>query len=313
VKYGVVLVLWMAGAVGGSSRVFSQGGFWFDTIPLLRLAGLVPGEMDLIRYRLTQEAVYSLTFSGSFFLNWQREKSASHLALQQKFRYQSVLEDNRHFRIVNLFMHSLGLQFFFDSLSRFHLDENLLDTRIELRLFRSLTINFISNLSSRLFNGYDYQSDTLGRLVRILNSSFLTPLLWTFSAGAGWSWPGFGIISLGVGAVKLTYVRDKSVYDAQGVTIYYGVARERPYLLEYGLSLHLVVDKNFRNRVRWMCDLLLFKNMNNPVDMSLKNLIDIRINKFLKTSIQTRLFYEEQVSRNLQVENIISLGFTICL
>ncbi len=303
----------VAVTVGGSPRVFSQVGLWFDTIPLLPLAGLVPGERELVRYRFTQEAEYSMAFSGFFFLNWQREKSARHLALQQKFRYQAVLEDNRHFRIVNLYTHGLGLQLFFDSLTRFHIDENSLDTRIELRLFRSLSINFISNLSTRIFNGYDYLSDTLGRLVRILNSSFLTPLLCTFSAGAGWSWPGFGIISLGIGSVKLTYIRDKSVYDARGVTVYYGVPRERAYLLEYGLSLHLVVDKNFRNRVRWMCDLLLFKNMNNPVDMTLKNLVDIRINKYLKTSIQTRLFYEEKLSRNLQVENIISLGFTLCL
>jgi hypothetical protein len=313
VRYGVLLVLWVTGAGWGSLSVFSQTGIWYDTIPLFHLTDPARGARSLIRYRYTQEAEYSLTFSGFFFLNWQHEKSANNLALQQKFRYQSVLEDSQHFRIVNLFTHGLGAQFFFDSLSKFQVDENVLDTRIEFRLHPRLTINFSSNLSTRFFNGYDYLSDSTGCLIRVLNSSFLTPLFWTFSLGAGWRWPGFGVVSLGMGAAKLTCIRDQSVYDARSVDVYYGVPRDKGFLFEYGLSLQIVVDKTFRNRVRWMCDLLIFKNKDKPADLSLKNLIDIRINRYLKTSIQTRLFYEELVSRKLQVENVISLGFSLRL
>ena len=288
-------------------------GLWFDTIPLLHLTGLSPGGRPLVKYRFRQEAEYSLTFSGALFVNWQHEKSASHLALDQKFRYQSVLEDSHRFRIVNLYTHGLGLQLFFDSLSRFNIDENSLDTRIELRLPGSISIHFSSILSTRFFNGYDYRTDSLGGLVRTLNSSFLTPLLGTFSLGAGWNWPGFGTIRLGISSAKITYVRDRRIYDAQAVDMFYGVAKGKKCLFEYGLSLQVAVDKNFRNKVRWMCDLLLFKNKDKPVDLSLKNLIDIRINRFLKTSIQTRLFYEELLSRNLQLENIVSLGFSLRL
>jgi len=34
-----------------------------------------------------------------------------------------------------------------------------------------------------------------------------------------------------------------------------------------------------------------------------------RINRFLKTSLQTKLFYDEDVSRQLKMENLLSIGF----
>ena len=61
--------------------------------------------------------------------------------------------------------------------------------------------------------------------------------------------------------------------------------------------------------VRWNCDLLFFKNYKKPVDMTLRNLFGIRINKFLKTTVQTRILYEKKIIDHLQVENMISIGF----
>jgi len=55
--------------------------------------------------------------------------------------------------------------------------------------------------------------------------------------------------------------------------------------------------------------LLIFKNYLKPVDLVLDNLVGIRINKFLKTSIRTHVTYESAVSRNLQIENMVSVGF----
>jgi len=297
----------------GYFSAIGQEIVWQDTIPLIHLNNLTEGKQNLIKYRFFQEIDYSLAFSNFLFLNWQHEKNANNIAILQKLRYQTVVDNNQNFRIINLFIHNLGFQIFFDSITRFQTDDNTLDTRFEFKLVKYLTFNFNSNLSTRFFHGYDYQTDSLGSLVKILNSSFLTPLFWTFSLGLGWTWPGFGIAGLGISAAKMTFVRDKSVYTEQAVPIYYGVPRDKDLLFEYGLSVHLMVDKNFQNRVRWLCDILVFKNYNNPIDLTLKNLIDIRINKFLKTSIQTRLFYEEKVCKNFQMENMISLGFFLHL
>jgi len=77
--------------------------------------------------------------------------------------------------------------------------------------------------------------------------------------------------------------------------------------------MHVLIDKEIGRWGKWDCDILVFKNFNKPVDLVLKNLIGIKINKFIKTSIQTRLIYEEDVSKSLQMENLISLGFAIRL
>jgi len=313
VKYNLFIVILLVVTCSVNFSAFGQAIVWHDTVPLIRLSDFVDGKQNLIKFRFFQEVDYSVTFSTFLFLNWKHEKNANQLAMLQKIKYQTIFDNNQNFRIINIFLHNLGFQIFFDSIIRFQTDDNTLDTRFEFKLIRNLTFNFISILNTRFLNGYDYQTDSVGSQVRILNSSFLTPLFWTFSLGLGWTCPGFGMAGLGISAAKLTFILDKSVYTEQAVPIFYGVPSDKDYLFEYGLSLHIVVDKNFQNRIRWICDILAFKNYNKPIDLTLKNLIDIKINKFLKTSIQTRIFYEERVCKNFQLENIISLGFFLHL
>ena len=114
---------------------------------------------------------------------------------------------------------------------------------------------------------------------------------------------------MGLTAAKLTWIRDKRIFKELDVPAYYGVPKGKNWKLEYGLSMHLLVDKDILNRVHWDCDMQLFKNYEKPPDLSLKNLVGVRINKFLKTNIQTRVVYEEDLSKNLQIENLISVGF----
>jgi hypothetical protein len=74
-----------------------------------------------------------------------------------------------------------------------------------------------------------------------------------------------------------------------------------------------MIEKDILKKLHWNFDLLLFKNYNTPPDMILKNLFGLRINRFLKTSLQTRIFYEEKLSRQLQFENILSVGLNLHL
>jgi hypothetical protein len=194
-----------------------------------------------------------------------------------------------------------------------HTDDNTLNTRFEIRIAKNLGFSITSNLVSQLLNGYDYSVTNSGALVRTMNSSFLTPLLWTFSGGLSLAWPAFGSLSLGLSSAKLTYIRDRSIFEKQKVSKFYGVEQGKNHLFEYGVSLQLLVDKNFLDRVRWNCDLLVFKNYNSPVDVTLKNDFSIRINNYLKLGIQTRVFYEEMVSRNIQLENVVTIGIFLHL
>jgi hypothetical protein len=256
-----------------------------------------------------QDLEYSFTFTNLMLLNWQHGSNDNQLSIFQYVKYRSILNNDRNFTFSTTFVHNLGIQLFFDSIYRFQPDENTLDARLDFRIHKNLNISVLSSLSTRLFNAYDYSTDQTGNLLKTLNSSFLTPLLCTFSAGLGWAIPKLGKFSLGLSAGKFTLIRNRKIYEELGVSEFYGVSIERNSLFEYGLSLHLLFDKKFLNRIQWNCDVLIFKNYQKPIDLVMKNMVGLRINKYLKTSIQTRLFYEKEISKDVQIENLISIGF----
>lgn len=280
-----------------------------DTVTITTLQNYIDPETSLMKFRLTQGMGYSLSFTALVFYNWQQGNNTNLVSLSHNFKYLSQYTNGRNIKISNFFVHDLGIQYFFDSISRFQPDENILDTRIEMRIGKNLIYTVFSNLTTRIFNSYVYATDQTGQLTKTLSASFLTPLLWTFSTGFGWTLPRLGILNLGLSAVKFTWIRNREVYDQQNILTFYGVPKEKNHIFEYGISLHLRVDKDLLKWVHWNCDLLVFKNYQKPIDLVMKNLIGIRINKFLKTSIQTRLCYEKEISKTIQVENLVSLGF----
>jgi len=269
----------------------------------------IPGR----KFRYEQELEYSLSFNNFLFFNWHHDKNASQVILLQNLKYKFSFSGDSLVRFSGSFLHNLGLQCYFDSLTKIQTDDNTLNTRFDIRIHKNLNFSINSNLASRFMNGYDYSADDSGRIVKILNSSFCTPLVWTFSGGFSLRWQDFGSLNLGLSTAKLTYIRDKSVFGKQKVTRFHGVPEGKDHLFEYGFSLQFLADKEFFKRIKWNCDLLVFKNYTSPVNVSLKNNFGIRINRFLKASIQTRVFYEETVSRSIQLENLVTFGFYVNL
>jgi hypothetical protein len=158
-------------------------------------------------------------------------------------------------------------------------------------------------------NGYDYLTNDSGQQIKVLNSSFLTPLIWTFSMGFGYACKNFGSVNLGLSAARLTYILNDHIFDIRRITTYYGIDEGNNHLLEYGVAFQLLIDKEILKKLHWNCDLALFKNYNSPVDFAFKNLFCLKINRFLTTNLQTRIFYEEKLSKHFQFENLLSIGF----
>lgn len=297
-----------------------SGGFlkaqdlcWKDTVKLCRIKNLFSPFQPLLQWRFSQEMDYSLSFSDFLQINRPKVNKSNQFSLLQNVRLQTVLERQEYFKFSNDFLHVLGVQFFIDSITRFQFDENSVDTRLDIKIYRNFSSTLNSILTTRIFNDYNYSINDSGMLVRSLNSGFLTPLVWTFSLGFCWNWRSVISLNFGLSSVRLTYVRDKRVYSTTGADTFYGVPRDKPALLEYGFSLRMIIDKTFKEKISWKCELQLFKNYKMPLDISIKNNIDIRITRFLKTSIQTRIYYEESQSRPIQLENLISVGFNLHL
>ena len=260
-----------------------------------------------------QELDYSVALSSCLYLNWHHDQSAGNIILLQNLNYKFSFSRDSLVKFSGSLVHDLGIQSYFDSITKIHTDDNTLNTCFEIRIVKNFAFSIHSNLASQLLNGYDYSVSSSGVSIRTMNSSFLTPLLWTCSGGFSLAWPAFGSLNFGLSSAKLTWIRDRSIFEKQKTGKFYGVPEGKHHLLEYGLSLQLIVDKEFSKKVRWNCDLLVFKNYNSPVDVTLKNNLGFRINSFLKAGIQTRVLYEEMISKSIQMENLITFGVFVHL
>ena len=286
---------------------------WKDQDVVRNLKIPADSGQSLVKLRISQQLEYALTLSSALFINWNHDLNANQVILLQDITYQCRVETERRFRVTQKIVHHLGIQYFFDSISRFHVDDNQFETRLEWRIKNNHGCFLSSILSTRLFNGYNFSVNENGYLIRTLNSSFLTPLIGLFSGGFQLKWPLFGSLNFGITSAKLTWIRDKGIYKAQGTNIYYGVPEEKKYLFEYGISLHLLIDYEVAKWLHWNCDLLIFKHTNLSPDISFRNKLGFRLAKFLKARIQTRIYYEERVSKKVQMENIVSVGLVVTL
>jgi hypothetical protein len=179
----------------------------------------------------------------------------------------------------------------------------------EIFFSRHFSFSLNTELSTPALTRFEYYVNDSGVRVPVLSSSFLTPFILAASAGICIRSSGLGSLHFGISGFKLTYLRDSSIIRKRKVKEYYGIPAGKNRNIEYGLSMHLLVDKYLLSRCHWDCDVHLFKNYNSPVALTIRNAIEVNINRFLKTSLQTRIFYEEKQCKNLQVENILTIGF----
>ncbi|MEI7661446.1 MAG: hypothetical protein WCK34_04585 [Bacteroidota bacterium] len=293
--------------------VFSQNLVWHDTVVMADLKKLFLKGTSLVKFSLNQDLEYSLTCSNQMLINRSQQPNLCQLSLLQHARLQSTLNGSTRLRIISSFVHDLGYETLFDSISRFQPDENTLTTRAEVKITRNFLFSVFSQVTTRLFNSYIYSTGQTGKVARSLTGSFCTPMVWTFSAGFGWTVPDFFTLGFGLSSGKFTYVRNKAIFDQPGVPSFYGVPKNKNHTIEYGLSLHMLIDHEFKKRVHWNCDMLVFKNYLKPTDLVMTNLVGIRIGKFITTSFRSNVTYESAVTRKVQIENIISLGLSFHL
>jgi hypothetical protein len=286
---------------------------WKDSVPVSGLQDPSCTGDSPLRFRLDQAADYALTGSGFVFTNRAWGTDADYLTLFQRLDYRSQAVVGRNLLIGNRIVHELGVRYLPDSLAAFRPDETTLVTRLDAALCKRLSFSLSSNLVTRLFNDYAVEAGPGTTARKYLQAAFLTPLQGTFSTCVKWTHPAFGSLDLGLSAAKLTWVLNRRVYNRVGLNDFYGVPEGQRFRFEYGLSLQLVSDRLFFKRIQWNCDLVIFKNHHRPIDISLKNNIGVRIGKYLRGSLRTRLIYEKDISPKLQTENMLSVGLYVKL
>jgi hypothetical protein len=254
---------------------------------------------------------YFFSFSAS--RNYPAGDDRNMLVLLQSLKYRVLYKKDSILTLLNSITHDLGGQFFIDSTAQVHPDETTLSSRLVCNPRKLINISFTSDLASCLLNNYSYNSDDHGNLHRTLCCSFLTPLILTCSLGFGHSWPGSFDLNFGVTSAKLTWIRNRNIPGVQNSQNFYGIPKGKRCLIEYGLSFRFLADKDVCEKIHWNCDLLLFKNFVSCVDVSLKTILTLKLGKFIRTSIQTKIQYGEKTGKSFRIENNLDIGLAVTL
>jgi hypothetical protein len=260
------------------------------------------------QFTLTENFTYALSFNN--FLKWERKNKASSLiALSQDVFYKLTREKKHNLTFCFSFRHQLGFQYIPDSIINKTIDETILSTKSSLAFIKNIHFSLTTDATMPLLNSYYLSyNDSTGLKEKILNEGFLTPFECTLSGGLVFVWEKLGTITIGLSSARLVYVHNKAVFNDMNNNIFHGVGKNKKYHIEYGLSTELTLFKEFGNFIKWNCDIKAFKNFNMPVDLNIRNEISFILGKHVKSSIQTKFNYEQQVSKSPLFENIVTIG-----
>lgn len=262
---------------------------------------------------LTESLDYS--FQSTLFMASARSGSGSAnlLALTHEIRYRLNAGWRQKWWVNCELYHQLGFQYFFDSIHQISIDENLLRIESDYSLAAKLAIRTSAELRSRLLNEQVMLPNDSGQLVTSRRGSFLTPLRILIQASLAWKIPAFGSVAFSLSGLRITWLRDRDVFVNIREDQYYGVNRGKQFRAEYGLTLKTVLSHRFLRLVQWDLDMQLFKNFNDPWDLEMKNMFEIRPTRYLKLTLKTRLFYDSAVCEKLLIENHLAAGISLHL
>ncbi len=156
-----------------------------------------------------------------------------------------------------------------------------------------LDINFISQ--------FDIGKD---RDLENTVSRFLAPGYLTESIGISYQPVEYFSVDSGV-ALKQTFVRDTNLSER------YGLDPGDTFRNEAGLNLQIQFEKDILENVRFLTSVETFSNLNRSLtstDVNYKAELIGRINNFLTTNFQFQAVYNDDVSKEVQLRQVLSVG-----
>lgn len=161
------------------------------------------------------------------------------------------------------------------------------------------------NFTTQFDKGFDYGASSDGKLI----SRFMAPAYFSQIAGIGFSPNDFFTAEAGM-ALKETVVRDTSLSTR------YGLDPGKKFRFEPGYAVILEFDKTILSNVRLVSSVETFTNLQESLrktDVNFSNELIGKINDYMNTSFQFVLVYDEDFSREVQVKQVLSVGFSFNL
>lgn len=174
---------------------------------------------------------------------------------------------------------------------------NYFFTQDNLSLFGA--VDFLS----QFYRGYKYHNNAPNELI----SSFLAPAYITESSGLAYQ--PTKILSVQAGfALRQTIVKDTSL------SVRYGLKRGRAFQSEGGVSTALNLNLDVMKNVSLTSSFVSFTSFLKPItstDFSFNNEISGQINDYLNANLQFAIVYNRDVTRALQIKQVLALGFNV--
>lgn len=134
-------------------------------------------------------------------------------------------------------------------------------------------------------------------------SDFLSPGTFTESVGLSWEPADWFSQRLGVGAKQTVVLIDR-------LRTLYGVDPGNSVRYEVGIEAFTDIDREVFNNVRYKSTLGLFAafNTEDKPDMVWENLVTMKVNSWLQVNFEWVLLFDEDVSSDVQVKEVFSVG-----
>lgn len=149
-------------------------------------------------------------------------------------------------------------------------------------------VTFLANFRSQFTNGYNYPNDS------VPISNFLSPGYLVVGIGMNYVPAEYFQLYMSPAAGRFTFVRDQVLSDAGA----FGVDPGKHIKGEFGPYVRAVFNKEVFKNVTLNTSLELFsdylKDFGN-VDVNWNVLIGLKVNKWLSTTINTQLLYDDDV------------------
>jgi len=180
--------------------------------------------------------------------------------------------------------------------------DDLIRYMFDLVLETGTSVKPVVNIDARsqFDKGYDFSTEPKSLIAQFLAPAYIVETVGIAHDPAEW-------ISMHLGlAGKQTIVTEESLRDS------YGVDSDKSLRRETGISLASVLQKEVVENVFLKSELNVFGSFADPdnPDVRLKNLVQMKINEYLNTSLELELFYDKDAWDGLQVRQTLGLGIS---
>jgi hypothetical protein len=161
---------------------------------------------------------------------------------------------------------------------------------------------FAASFQSQFDAGYDDENE-------FVISRFLAPAYMTEMLGIAYKPAEYFEAQAGL-ALKQTIVNDTDL------SVRYGLDEGETFRNEAGLASFLKFNREIWTNVIYTSTLETFWNANGPVestDVAFTNEFTAQINRFLNTNFQFVMVYNDDITRELQIKQVLSVGLTFIL